>query len=245
MQARRARAGHGAPLALIMSRELEISVGQHSDKGRKETNQDFHGAYLPREPQRGAKGVVIAIADGISSSDVSHVASQYSVTGFLDDYFCTSDAWSVKKSAQRVLTATNSWLYSQTRRSQYRYDTGRGYVCTFSALIIKSATAHVFHVGDSRVYRLRDGSLEQLTNDHRVRVSEDTTYLSRALGMSPQLEIDYLALPVEQGDLFFLVTDGVYEYVSPRFVMQTVHEQAAELDAAARLIIGEIGRAHV
>ncbi len=225
-----------------MSNELKISVGQYSDKGRKETNQDFHGACLPKEPQLSTKGVAIALADGISSSDVSHIASQSSVTGFLDDYFCTSEAWSVKKSAQRVLTATNSWLYSQTRRSQYRYDTGRGYVCTFSAMVIKSTTAHVFHVGDSRVYRLRDNTLEQLTDDHRVRVSEDTTYLSRALGMNPQLEIDYLALPAEKGDLFFLATDGVYEYVSPRFVMQTVHEQATDLDAAAKLIVGEAYR---
>ena len=68
MQARRARAGHGAPLALIMSRELEISVGQHSDKGRKPENQDFHGALFPKEPLLGLKGVAVLLADGISST---------------------------------------------------------------------------------------------------------------------------------------------------------------------------------
>ncbi len=225
-----------------MPSQLSISIGQYSDKGRKEANQDFHGAYIPLEPQLSSKGIAIALADGISSSDVSHIASEATVTGFLDDYFCTSEAWSVKKSAQRVLTATNSWLYSQTRRSQYRYDTGRGYVCTLSALVIKSTTAHIFHVGDSRIYRLRDKALEQLTNDHQVRVSEDTTYLSRALGMNPQLEIDYQALAVEKGDIFVLVTDGVYQYSSPKFVINAVHEHANDLDAAAKIIVAEAYR---
>ncbi len=225
-----------------MPSQLKISLGQYSDKGRKESNQDFHGAYIPVEPQLSSKGIAIALADGISSSDVSHIASESTVKGFLDDYFCTSEAWSAKKSAQRVLTAMNSWLYSQTRRSQYRYDTGRGYVCTLSAMVIKSTTVHIFHVGDSRIYRLRDKTLEQLTNDHQVRVSEDTTYLSRALGMNPQLEIDYQALPVEKGDIFLLVTDGVYEYSSPKFVINTVRAHANDLDAAAKLVVAEAYR---
>ena len=45
-----------------------------------------------------------------------------------------------------LLTATNSWLHAKTRQSQYRYDKDRGYVCTLSGLVIKSTTAHVFHV---------------------------------------------------------------------------------------------------
>ena len=225
-----------------MASQLSLSIGQHSDKGRKEFNQDFHGAYVPLEPQLSAKGIAIALADGISSSDVSHIASEATVAGFLDDYFCTSDAWSVKKSTQRVLTATNSWLYSQTRRSQYRYDTGRGYVCTLSAMVIKSTTAHIFHVGDSRIYRLRDKALEQLTNDHRIRVSADTTYLSRALGMNPQVEIDYQALPVEKGDIFLLATDGVYEYAAANFIINAVHEHANDLDMAAKAIVSEAYR---
>ena len=222
-----------------MPSQLKISVGQHSDKGRKASNQDFHGVYIPLEPQLSLKGVAIALADGISSSDVSHIASESAVSGFLEDYYCTSETWSVKKSAQRVLIATNSWLYSQTRRSQYRYDTDRGYVCTFSAMIIKATTAHIFHVGDSRIYRVRGRNLEQLTEDHRVSVSAETTYLSRALGMSPQLDIDYQAVALEKGDIFFLATDGVYEYAASSFVADTVQQFAHDLDSAARLIVGE------
>src|SRR6476646_2678002 len=98
-----------------MRRDLAISIGQHSDPGRKETNQDFHGALIPEQPALGLKGIAIALADGISTSSVSRIASESAIKGFLTDYYCTSDSWSVKSSAQRVIAATNAWLHSQTR----------------------------------------------------------------------------------------------------------------------------------
>jgi serine/threonine protein phosphatase PrpC len=223
-----------------MPPELKISAGQYSDKGRKETNQDFHGIYVPKEPQLSAKGIAIALADGIGSSAVSDVASQYAVTGFLEDYYCTSEAWSVKTSAERILSATNSWLHAQTQKSQYRYDKDKGYVCTLSAMVIKSSTAHIFHVGDSRIYRLRGKALEQLTSDHRVWIAQGQSYLGRALGFKPQLEIDYQTQPVEQGDIFLLVTDGVYEHVSEHAMAGIIRNSAdvpEGLDAAAKAIV--------
>src|SRR3954454_14105338 len=198
-----------------MPRELKISVGQHSDKGRKETNQDFHGVLIPEDPLLSLKGIAVVLADGISSSSVSRVAAESAVKGFLTDYYCTSESWSVRTSAQRVLEATNSWLHSQTR-SQYAYDRDRGYVCTLSAIVIKSTTAHLFHIGDARIYRVSGNTLEQLTNDHRVIVSSEQSYLGRALGVNAQIEIDYQMLQVEQGDIFVLATDGVYEHIGRR-----------------------------
>jgi serine/threonine protein phosphatase PrpC/ribosomal protein L39E/predicted Ser/Thr protein kinase len=221
-----------------MSSQLQVSVGQFSDKGRKPSNQDFHGVYVPQEPLLTSKGIAIALADGISSSEVSHIASEAAVTGFFADYFSTSETWSVKTSAQRVLTATNSWLHAQTRQSQYRYDNNKGYVCTLSAMVIKSTTAHIFHVGDTRIYRLRGDALEPLTNDHRLRVAQDQFLLSRALGMDPHLEIDYQDLPVETGDIFVFATDGVYEYTSSQFIIDTVRDCGNDLDRAARAIVG-------
>src|SRR6185295_14656254 len=105
--------------------ELKISIGQHSDKGRKAANQDFHGALIPGEPLLSLKGVAVVLADGISSSDVSQVASESAVKSFLTDYYCTSESWSVKTSACRVINATNSWLHAQTRQSQYRHERDR------------------------------------------------------------------------------------------------------------------------
>ena len=220
-----------------MSRQLKISAGQYTDKGRKETNQDFHGIYIPKEPLLTSKGIAIALADGISSSDVSQIASEASVKGFLEDYFCTSETWSVKKSAQRVLMATNSWLHAQTQQSQYRFNKDKGYVCTLSALIIKSTTAHIFHVGDTRIYRLRDSTLEQLTEDHRQWISQQESYLSRAMGVSLQFEIDYQSLSVKHGDIFLLATDGIYEYANSEFMINTISEYGNDLEKAAKAIV--------
>jgi len=222
-----------------MSSSLKIAIGQHSDKGRKEINQDFHGAYIPTDPLLSSKGIAVAIADGISSSDVSQIASETAVSGFLSDYYCTSESWSVKTAAQRVLFATNSWLYSQTRTSQFRFNKDKGYVCTFSTLVLKSTTAHIFHAGDSRIYRLAGNSLEQLTEDHRLWVSQEKSYLSRALGINEKLEIDYKTLPLEVGDVFILATDGVYEYAAEVFILKAIHQYANDLDKAARMIVDE------
>jgi serine/threonine protein phosphatase PrpC len=220
-----------------MARGLKISIGQHSDKGRKPVNQDFHGTLIPKEPLLSVKGIAVVLADGISSSNVSQIASQSAVKGFLSDYYCTSDSWSVKTSAQRVIAATNSWLHAQTRRSQYAYDKDKGYVCTLSAMVIKAAAAHIFHVGDSRIYRVNGNGLEQLTDDHRVHLNSQQSYLGRALGVNEQTEIDYRMVPLEKGDVFVLATDGVYSRASARFVAQTIKDSADDLEKAARTVV--------
>lgn len=216
-----------------MSSQLRVSVGQYSDKGRKAENQDFYGVNVPNEPQLSTKGIVAAIADGISSSQVSHIASESSVRSLLEDYYCTSETWSVKKSAMRVLKANNSWLHSQTHKSEYRYDKDKGYVCTLSALIIKSNTAFTFHLGDSRIYHFRDGSAQVLTEDHRTWVSSEKSYLSRAMGIFPQLELDHDSITVEKGDIFILATDGIYEFLEKELMHAFVQENSDNLDAAA------------
>lgn len=222
-----------------MSSLLRVTLGQHSDRGRKPTNQDFHGACIPHEPQRASKGIVLALADGISSSDVSHIASETAVAGFLSDYFSTPDTWTVKTSAQRVLAATNAWLYAQTRQSEHRYDRDRGYVCTLSALILKATSAHLFHAGDSRIYRLRGHSLEPLTTDHRVSVAPGQSYLARAMGLGPHLELDYQAHALDLGDVFLCATDGVYEFVPARRMVEIVTAHGDDLEGAARALVQE------
>ncbi len=143
----------------------------------------------------------------------------------------------MKTSAQRVISATNSWLHGQTRRIGHEHDRDKGYVCTLTVMVLKSTTAHILHVGDARVYRVSGSALEQLTADHRVVVSSQETYLGRALGMNPRVEIDYQAIQLEKGDLLVMATDGVYEHVDARFVIQAIGESAHDLDGAARRIV--------
>lgn len=219
---------------------LCATLGQHSQAGRKgdnHVNQDFHGAMLPVGPLRSTKGIALALADGIGSSAVSQEASAAAVRGFLEDYYATSEAWSVRRSAQRVLGATNAWLHAQTMRSHARFDKDRGYVTTFSALILKGREVHLLHVGDARIYRVHATALEQMTEDHRVHLSSVESFLGRALGMGPNVEIDYRSLPAEVGDVYLLATDGACTHLDATAVHAAIAQCADDFDAAARALV--------
>ncbi|MGZ8191084.1 MAG: protein kinase domain-containing protein [Methylococcaceae bacterium] len=193
--------------------ELKVSIGYASDKGIKADNEDCVGALIPQGSQLIHKGIAAAIADGMSGSDAGKQASHCCVASFLSDYYSTPDSWSVKQAGQKILSATNSWLYSQ---GQVRYQSTKGMVSTLSIVVFKSTTAHLFHIGDSRIYRLRAGNLEQITRDHRVWVSKDKNYLNRAMGIEPRLDVDYKSLPLARGDLFLMTTDGVHDFVDEK-----------------------------
>jgi serine/threonine protein phosphatase PrpC len=217
--------------------QLAVSLGQYSSPGRKPENQDFHGALQPQGEALTGKGIAVALADGISSSRLGAAAAETAVKAFLTDYYCTSEAWSVQVSAERVIVATNSWMHAQNRRSgRALSDEAReqGLICTFSALVLKSRSAHVFHVGDARVARVAGDSLEPLTEPHRVSLGSGESYLGRALGMNRTVEIDYRKLPLEEGDVFVLTTDGVHEFVPDTVVARLA--SGGDLDHAARAI---------
>lgn len=214
--------------------ELSLTIGQHSEAGLKPVNQDFHGALVPDLPERMLKGIAVALADGISPSKVSHLAAEIAVKSILTDYYCTSDTWTAKTSGERVIRAANAWLHGESRRNWLGQN--QGYICTLSAIVFKGRNAHIFHVGDSRIAQLAGGSLEPLTRDHRLVVSDIESYLNRAMGADPNVEIDYLAIDLKPGDVFVLSTDGVHDFLDNRELAALV-SSTDDLDDAARAIV--------
>lgn len=215
-----------------MNSQLSISLGQFSSAGNKAENQDFHGALQPEGTDLVTKGIALAIADGISTSRLGATAAETSVKTFLTDYYCTSEGWSVRNSAQRVIVAINSWMHAQNGRPLSDEERERGLVCTFSALVLKSRSAHLFHVGDARIARIDGDHIEPLTEPHRVSLGGGETYLGRALGMNRHVEIDYRSLSLEPGMLFMLSTDGVHEYVHDRETLSLLASAPSLADAA-------------
>ena len=209
-----------------------VSVGQHSTAGRKDRNDDSYGVLVPEPPLLAVKGIAMAIADGMSSSEAAKEASENAVKSFLEDYYATAASWTVKKSVGVVLKAVNSWLYGQGQRR----GSDRGMVTTFSGLVLKAGTAHIFHAGDSRICRLRDGRLEPLTRDHRVQVSKGHEHLSRAFGIDQNIEVDYRAEALEAGDVLLFTTDGVHDHVAAADQIAAL-ATAASLDEAALAIV--------
>ncbi|MBV1904911.1 MAG: bifunctional protein-serine/threonine kinase/phosphatase [Pseudomonadales bacterium] len=216
-----------------MSNDELISLGQYSDTGIKPENQDSYGVLVPEFPGLDYKGIVAVLADGVSGCDEGKMASETCVACLLDDYYATPDSWTVKKSVEKVLLATNRWMYGQ---GQQGVDARKGLATTLSALVVKSTTGYIFHVGDTRIYRMRDSELVQMTKDHRVWVSEDKNYLTRAMGIDLHLDIDYHKFVVDQGDIFILTTDGVHEYMPDTAIADLVSRNVENLDRAAREI---------
>lgn len=220
-----------------MSAKLKVAVGSCSDKGLKEENQDSLGHFIPENLNLlSAKGAAFTLADGVSSSAEAKQASQACVTGFLEDYFSTPDSWSVKKSGGKVLTSINTWLYGQSNQF---HDASRGLASTFCGLIIKSTTAHLFHVGDSRIYLLRNNTIEQLTVDHRIQMPGEKEYLGRAMGVDYRLDIDYKTIPVEEGDKLFISTDGVHDFLSDKELQLILETDETDLSKVCKKVVAQ------
>lgn len=216
-----------------MKARLQVTVAQRSDAGVKPRNEDSIAIHIPTDNQLESKGVVVAIADGVSAAEAGREAAEIAVKGFVSDFYSTPDSWSVKQSAHKVLIALNRWLFG---RGQGYLEAEKGYVTTFSSVILKSCSAYLFHVGDSRIYRRRDGVLEQLTRDHVARINADQQYLARALGIDVNLDVDFRVLDLQVGDLFLLTTDGVHGVLDNRQLTQLLTSNAS-LDTAADQLI--------
>lgn len=209
--------------------QLELTVGQSTHAGIKHQNEDCIGMRIPDQPALTLKGVVAVIADGVSAAEAGKEASETCVRNFIGDYYGTPDAWSVKTAGQKILLALNRWLVGQSRV--------KGHISTLSVLILKSQQAYIFHVGDTRIYRLRANNFEQITNDHSTHVNKNTVYLSRAMGMDSRLEVDFTQLDLEEGDVFFLSTDGVHDYLCNKTLHRTLKQTSEDFEVTCHALI--------
>jgi serine/threonine protein kinase/serine/threonine protein phosphatase PrpC len=195
---------------------LNVRVGQYSSAGVKEVNEDAIAIRIPSGNALTTKGVVAVIADGVSASEGGREASNTAATSFVSDYYSTHDTWSVETSGSKVLTALNKWLYGQ---GLSYLNPEKGYITTFSALVLKSASAYIFHVGDSRIYRIRGGDIEQITRDHTMVVGKGQRYLARALGIDIHLDVDFHRLDLDANDIYVLTTDGIHDWINDKDIL--------------------------
>lgn len=204
---------------------LNVDFAQHSEAGIKAENQDTIGARIPEGNLLVSKGIAIAIADGVSSSNAAKEASQTAVTGFLNDYYATPETWSTQRSVCQVVQSLNRYLWSLSQNNVRQ----EGYLTTLSLLVLKGTNAFSFHVGDSRIYHIRDKQLEQVTRDHTQVINRDTRYLSRALGADLCLEIEMHIKEVRADDIFLLTTDGVHDFIRNATLLKYADDYAHDM----------------
>lgn len=186
---------------------LKIVIGQSTETGERERNEDYCGAVTPEAEQLATKGALLAVADGVGGNAGGREASEMTVRGVLSDYYATPDTWEATVALDKVLTALNRWVLSQGARQREM----AGMATTLSLLVLRGKRYVIAHVGDSRIYRLRGGELLQLTTDHVWDRPDMRHVLKRAIGLDSQLQVDYAEGELQAGDVFALMSDGVWE----------------------------------
>jgi len=208
-------ANKGKASPKIAADSLQLFFGGYSCAGVKEENQDAFAALVPSASELASKGAVAVLSDGVSSASKAAEAAQLAVTQFTSEYYATPETWSTKKSAGKVITSLNQWLFSQDSQLEtLHHSQSQQWLTTFSALILKSNTGYIFHVGDSRISKYRRQELEPITRDHNQKQGSSHVVLTRALGADSRLKVDVHQVDLHCGDIYLLTCDGVHDFLS-------------------------------
>ncbi len=196
---------------------FELDIGFASSAGTKDSNEDFCGALMP-EPGLEGMGVIAAVADGVSRGGMGKEAAQTTVVSLLRDYFGTPETWDATVALDRVISSQNAWLCGINRRRQPAVG-----MTTLTAVVLRGQSYALAHVGDSRAYLLRGGQMQQITHDHVVNHPDFQHQLVRAVGLEDRVVVDYVQGDLQVGDVFVLLTDGVWGSLSDKR-LQTMAE---------------------
>lgn len=220
---------------------LRASVGYASAAAPGKANEDFCAVSIPSDADGMGRGVVLAVADGVSGSGGARIAAEATVRSLVRDYYATPPEWSVGRALDRLLCAMNDWLWAENAR----YADQDSVVCAVSLVVLRAQHYYLAHVGDTRIYRLRANVFKQLTTDHTWQRRDMRHVLRRAVGLDRHLVADFAEGELQGGDMFLMVTDGVWEVLGdptmtgvlrrgldPRLAARTLVSAAAEHQAA-------------
>ncbi len=194
---------------------FDVEIGHFSVKGPRELNEDFAASVQPA-PHDEARGLVAAIADGVSSGGRGLEAAQTTVMSVVQDYFACPDTWDTTVVLDRLIGAQNAWLADHNRRRQGQGSGGDGAAAmtTLTALVLRGHAFTIAHIGDTRAWLIRGSGGEadcvQLTQDHCFDHPDQRSRLTRAVGLDDRVRIEFLQGELQIGDVFVLTTDGVH-----------------------------------
>lgn len=206
---------------------LRVDAVLRTDVGRvRSENQDFGAISTPEEELRDGHpgGRLLIVADGMGGHRGGATASRVA-TETIKAQYLGSETSDVALALTEALTRANARVFSEAAANPEL----RGMGTTTSALVIRGREAWIAHVGDSRIYLVRDNVIEQLTDDHSLVASmvreglltakEAETHprrnvLQRSVGVSEEVEVDVRGpIPILEGDTFILCSDGLHGLV--------------------------------
>jgi len=218
---------------------IEITSATRSEPGPRPTNEDRCASHVPEPETLRRKGALFALADGLGGHEGGEIASDAALRTLLEQYYSPLSHPRIEAALQRAVQAANLAVFSLAEQEP-RY---RSMATTLDALIVTPTLAYVAHVGDSRIYRLRAGTLKQMTEDHsevaqlvrmrlvspeRSRDHPRRNVLTRTIGSGLIVRPDFAREPVTAGDRFLLCSDGLWASVEEREIEQVMHEEDAD-----------------
>lgn len=214
-----------------------LSYGTKTDIGRvRENNEDKFEVFLAEsDSEIASRGHVFVVCDGMGGHEAGQIASELASKTFIEVYR-THPATEPEEAARAAIKAANRFVLDHARLIPNR----RGMGTTLTSLCILQNKGLFTHVGDSRLYRLRSGVLEQITFDHTwveqtVRAgtmsreaAEAHSYrhiLTQAVGTEDEIKPDIATFDLEEGDCYLLCSDGVTNHVSDDQMQQHLSAQ--------------------
>jgi serine/threonine protein phosphatase PrpC len=237
----------------VVTRPLRIEVAGQTDVGRKRTHNEDNFAIM-------AEFGLYVVADGMGGHASGEIASKMAVDTLQEFFAATADdperTWPYKMDRSkgyeenRLVTGIklcNLRIFEAAQRNTKQ----RGMGTTLVALFAVEDGVYIAHVGDSRVYRLRDGNMEQLTEDHSLlndykkmkHLTEEEianfphkNVIVRALGMKDTVKVDTRFESPRVGDTMILCTDGLCGPVLDENILRIVQQSTDLSLAVSRLI---------
>ncbi len=230
----------GLPPAFVVDSDLL------SDVGCVRTNNEDSGRILRAPGNDGASAQLLVVADGLGGYNAGDVASALCVETIEESY--PEIRKDPEKAMKRTLESANAKIYKQSLQNPE--SAGMGTTCT--ALLIQGGFAYAAHVGDSRLYLLRDGGIYLMSEDHsqvmdmvragllelsEVRHHPDKNVITRAIGRQPEVEVSTWRqpLPIRVGDGFVVCSDGLYDDIEDNEICDAVQGKSAS-SACAELV---------
>jgi serine/threonine protein phosphatase PrpC len=211
---------------------LHVAIGQATERGGRADNQDFVACHIG--PARGPLTItlVAALADGMGGARGGRVAAELAVRGFIEGCLDMPPTLGVARIGAAAADAVNRWVHTLGRSDPEL----NGMACTLSALVLCGRSTHLVHVGDSRVYRLREGELSLLTTDHTLGAPGTTSALTRAVGAQDSLRVDHFKETAHLHDRYLICSDGVHGTLSRQEIHAVLAKRAAPKVTADRLV---------
>ena len=176
--------------------------------------------------------MIAALSDGMGGAKGGRVAAELAVRGFIDASIGQPATLGVARIGARAVDAINRWVHTLGRTDPEL----NGMACTLSALVLCGRRAHVLHVGDSRVYRLRDEKLTLLTRDHTLGAPGTSHALTRARRGAGHPARRPCADSARVHDRYLLCSDGVHGALSQQHILAALCKRAAPRETALQLV---------